>query len=118
MQNRVNVKLWNLAALLLPVGLILIMVPKSLPFTTSPPASIAAEQDEADISMEGIPVYGTVSIVIIDNREPLLGGATEHSLKVGKGGVTRTGWLAHTGNFVLRDTADEHSDATSIDLMN
>lgn len=70
------------------------MVPKHLPLTTSLTISIAAEQDEADISMEGIPVYGTVSIGTIDLREPMLGGATEHSLKVGKEGVTGTGWLA------------------------
>ncbi|MDG0875524.1 hypothetical protein L5D93_25095 [Paenibacillus thiaminolyticus] len=44
--------------------------------------------------MEGIPVYGTVSIGTIDLREPMLGGATEHSLKVGKEGGTGTGWLA------------------------
>lgn len=44
--------------------------------------------------MEGIPVYGTVSIGTIDLRESMLGGATEHSLKIGKEGVTGTGWLA------------------------
>ncbi|WCF05987.1 hypothetical protein NDS46_16590 [Paenibacillus thiaminolyticus] len=70
----------------------MIKVPKHLPLTTSLTISIAAEQDEADISREGIPVYGTVSIGTIELLEPMLGGATEHSLKVGKEGGT--GWLA------------------------
>ncbi|CAH8771224.1 hypothetical protein [Paenibacillus dendritiformis] len=43
--------------------------------------------------MEGIPVYGTVSISAIDLRGPMFGGVTEHSLKVGREGLTRTGWL-------------------------
>ncbi|PZM66394.1 hypothetical protein DOE73_06910 [Paenibacillus dendritiformis] len=82
MQNRVNVKLWNLAALLLLL---------SLPLTASPPISIAAEQDEVDIFMEGIPVYGTVSISATAGA----GAWGSHGTFVEgrQGGLTRTGWL-------------------------
>ncbi|WGU95702.1 hypothetical protein QJQ58_05385 [Paenibacillus dendritiformis] len=69
-----------------------------------------------DIFMEGIPVYGTVSISATAGA----GAWGSHGTFVEgrQGGVNPNRMADDTGNLVLRDTAAEHSDAASIDVTN
>ncbi|WP_019422416.1 class D sortase [Paenibacillus sp. OSY-SE] len=56
---------------------------------------------DPEVMIDGIPLYGAISIEKIDLREPMLAGATAQSLKHGSGVVVPNRTPGTTGNFVL-----------------
>lgn len=112
------------ALLLLLTGLALILYPKwneyneqqrelrlltewdNLPKDTVSVSSTSENDSNAKkklqpTAIDGLHVYGTISIAKIDLREPMVEGATPASLKVGSGIVVPGRMPGELGNFVL-----------------
>ncbi|MDK8182546.1 class D sortase [Paenibacillus sp. UMB4589-SE434] len=64
------------------------------------PTSVSHNKKPAAL-IDGLPVYGTISIEKIDLREPMVEGATAQSLKLGSGVVIPDRMPGEIGNFVL-----------------
>ncbi|WP_028546379.1 class D sortase [Paenibacillus taiwanensis] len=128
MTSRSKLRLWNMAIILLIiVGLVLIFYPQwtryveeqnelrlltewdSLPKSitsgsgsTTPIRPTSASHNKSPAALiDGLPVYGTISIEKIDLREPMVEGATAQSLKLGSGVVIPERMPGEIGNFVL-----------------
>lgn len=75
----------------------------ALPIKTSHTTStVKTKQKAPEVTIiDGLPVYGTVSIEKIDLREPMVKGATAKSLKLGSGVVVPERLPGEIGNYVL-----------------
>ncbi|MBG9733630.1 sortase [Paenibacillus alvei] len=73
-----------------------------IPVSSTSESDPAAEKKKLQPKViDGLHVYGTISIAKIDLREPMVEGATPASLKVGSGIVVPERMPGELGNFVL-----------------